>query len=305
MAPDQKILTVERAAWCDDVARLLATTLRGVPCFTVDDYRLELERNPDAHLYRVVDELGGLVGVVILRLERYQGGAEGVLLAAAGRLAGAALYGQVLPALERMFSGVLSLRADPCRAGAIRELLKAGYLPTHVTMRKAASPREAFELEAHREELLEELARHDDTGGPDLRATPGRPHKGGSSSSSNAQTTTNVDRRIVADNGGVGVNADGSTIYVTDHGAVNAAIALVGESDERATKTLSEQLGFTKDIFTAGLTVLDKAGRQVESQTELLAKAYDGAKGDGTQKTIVAAAAVAAVAIVAIKVWGK
>lgn len=298
MAPDQKILTIEPSAWSDDAARLLATTLRGVPCFTADDFRLELERNPDCRLYRVVDEQGERVAYVVLRIERYQGGAEGVLLAAAGKLAGAALYGQVLPALERMFTGVKTFRADPCRRGAIAELLKAGYLPTHVTMRKAAPARTRSQAE-----LLEELALCDDAGGPDLRGgpelgAPRRLHKGGSSSSSTTQTTTNIDKRLVVDGGGIGFNADNSTITLTDHGAVGGALALV-DSSSKAT------LGFTKDIFAAGLTVLDKAGKQVEAQTALVAQAYDAAKGEATQKNIIAAAALATVAIVAIKVWGK
>jgi hypothetical protein len=291
MAPNEKLLTIESSTWSDEAARLLATTLRGVPCFTVDDYRLELERNPDARLYRVVDADAELVGYVLLRLERYQGGVEGVLLAAAGRLGGALLYGQVLPALESMFKGVKTYRADPCRRGAIAELLKAGYLPTHVTMRKAAAT-------PSQEELLEELALVDDTGGPDLRATPQRPHKGGSSASTNSQTTANTDKRIVVDGGGIGFNADNSTITVTDHGAVQSAIDLVSSSSK-------DTLGFTKDIFAAGLTVLDKAGRQVEAQTALVAKAYDSAKGEATQKNLLAAAALATVAVVAIKVWAK
>jgi hypothetical protein len=297
MAPD-KILTIESSPWCEDAARWLASTLRGVPCFTADDYRLELERNPDACLYRVSEEGGELVGFVLLRIERYQGGAEGVLLAAAGKLGGATLYGQVLPALEGMFRGVTSFRADPCRRGAIAELLKAGYLPTHVTMRKAAGVKAP--AARNPEELLEALALDDTTGGPDLRATPRRLHKGGSSSSSTQQTTQNVDRRMVLDAGSIGFSSDGGTyaVNVLDQGAVQNAIDLV-ESSSR------ETLGFTRDIFAAGLTVLDKAGKQVEAQTALVAKAYDSAKGEQTQKNLVAATALAAVAIVAIKVWAK
>lgn len=309
METREKILTIAEAAWSAEAGAMLEAALRGVPCFTAADFELELERNPDCRLYRVAErDSGELVGFVVLRIERYQGGAEGVLLAAAGRLGGAQLYGQVLPALESLFTGVKSFRADPCRAGAIRHLLAAGYLPTHVTMRKAASPAPATRSE---EELLEALAQLDDLGGPDLRggerrAGPRRLHKGGSSSSSST-TTQNVDRRLVVDGGGVGFSSDGGTytVNVLDQGAIAGALDLVKSSDQATQKTVNELLGFTKDIFVSGLTVLDKAGKQVEQQTELVSKAYDDARGEGTQKNLIAAAALASVAIVAIKVWGK
>lgn len=308
MERQQKTLVIEACAWCAEAGALLASALRGVPCFTAEDFRQELERNPDTGLYRISDqESGRLVGYVVLRVERYQGGAEGVILAAAGELAGARLYGQVLPVLERMFHGVSSFRVDPCRAGAIRELLKAGYLPTHVTMRKPAGKR-ASSAPARRGELLEELAavEPEARGGPDLRATAHRLHKGGSSSSS-SQSVQNVDRRLVVGEGAIGLSSDGGTytLNVLDGGAVSGALELVKASDQATAKTVSEQLGFTKEIFAAGLTVLDKAGKQVEAQTKLVANAFDTARGEGTQKNLIAAAALATVAIVAVKVWGK
>lgn len=296
-------MTITESAWCDEAARYLATTLRGVPCWRADDYRLELERNPDAKLYRIA-EGDKLVGFVVLRIERMTGGAEGVLLAAAGRLAGARLYGQVLPAIEALFTGVNSLRADPCRAGAVRELARAGYIVTHVTMRKipAARPRG--------DDMLEALARAgaDELGGPSIQARPGRLHKGGSSTSTSAQTTTNTDRRVVADNGAFALSAGdvtGSTITLTDLGAIDKAFTFAAANDQQTGKNISNTLAFAKDIFDQGLTVLDKAGQQIQQQTELVAKAYDTAQGAGDQKTILAAAGLAAVAIVAIKVWGK
>ena len=48
--------------------------------------------------------------------------------------------------------------------------------------------------------------------------------------------------------------------------------------------------------------MLDKAGRQVEQQTAIVAQAYDAARGAGTEKQILTIAAIAAVAVVAIPV---
>lgn len=152
----QKILKIARSPWSDEAARLLATTLRGEPCFGVEDMRREIESSADTQLFRIATEEGATVAYVVLRVERYQGGAEGVLVAAAGRLAGAQLYSQVLPALEGMFRGVVSVRANPCRAGAIKHLLAAGYRPTHVTMRKPGPMPARGELAGA--ELIEALA---------------------------------------------------------------------------------------------------------------------------------------------------
>lgn len=137
---------------------------------------------------------------------------------------------------------------------------------------------------------------------------------GSSSSSSTTQTTNQVDRRQVVDSGSVGVSSDTSTVSVSilDQGAIAGAkaiaenaLALVKASDQETGKTLADVLGFAKDVFTTGIGVLDKAGTQVKAQTDLISKAYDNAQGEGTQKNLVAAAALATVAVVAVKVWGK
>jgi hypothetical protein len=49
---------------------------------------------------------------------------------------------------------------------------------------------------------------------------------GGSSSSSSPTTTqtTNIDKRLVTDNGATAISADNSTITMTDNGAVKAAL---------------------------------------------------------------------------------
>lgn len=100
-----------------------------------------------------------------------------------------------------------------------------------------------------------------------------------SSSASNVTTTnTSIDKRIVADNGAVAVAAD--TVHMLDGGAIAKAF-------DFATGTLEEALRSSNEGVGA------------------IANAYDQAKGEATQKNLIAAAALAVVAVVAIKVWSK
>lgn len=305
-------LTIAPAAWCDQAAAMLARTIRGAPCYTVDDMRAEIEQGPAA-LYSVTRDSGELVGYVVLRVELYQGGAEGVIVAGAGELMGAKLYGQVLPALERMFTGVSSIRVEACRRGAVRELLELGYLPTHAIMRKNVDQLQTASDSGvpnplAPDHVLEQLqaaggeACHRPTWrdrAPDLRSRPGKLHGGGggSSSSSSTQSTINQDRRIVADGGGVGISADSSTVTINalDAGAIERALDFAKASDQETGKTLNQVLGLAAGVF-------DKAGRSVDASADRVAQAYSEARGTGTEKTVLIAAGLAVVAIVAIKV---
>lgn len=301
----EKALKVEAVAWCDEAARYLASSFGGSPCFTLEDYRRELANNPDAKLYRVTEEAGGnLVGYVVARLEVYASGdAEGVIVAAAGRLVGARLYSQVLPGLEKLFSGVKCFRVEAFRAGAVRELARCGYVATHVVMRKVATPAGRVDVT---DGLLEAVThaggeaygdgRRGSAGG-DIRSRPGKLHGGGGgrTSSSSSADTSNIDRRVVADNGAIALSGDVSTIQVLDGGAIAGALDLVKASDQNTAKTVNDLLGFTKDIFTVG-------AKQIQQQSDLVAKAYDQARGEGTQKNLVVVATLAAVAFVAVKV---
>jgi len=274
---------------------MLATTIRGAPCYTVRDLGAEVLAG-GATLYRVTAQDGELVGFVVLRIELYQGGAEGVIVAGAGKLAGAKLYRQVVPALERMFTGVTSIRVESCRKAGTRALLELGYLPTHAVMRRVVE-------RAAGDDVLERL-QHVNTearGGPDLRSRPHKLHGGGgSSSSASSQAQTSIDKRLVVDSGSIGVSADSSTVTINalDAGAIEKAFAFATASDQETGKTLNQVLGLAADVF-------DKAGRQIESQTQLVATAYDTAKGQGSEKTVLFAAGLAVVGIVAIKVLAK
>lgn len=103
-----------------------------------------------------------------------------------------------------------------------------------------------------------------------------------SSRSSSASTTnvtnTSIDKRVVADNGATAVSAD--TVNMLDGGAVAQAFDFAAGSLEQALRWSNEGVG-------------------------AIANAYDEAKGEATQKNLIAAAALAVVAVVAIKAWGK
>lgn len=84
------------------------------------------------------------------------------------------------------------------------------------------------------------------------------------------------------------------------------AFGALAASDQETSKTLAQALEFAKTVFMSGLEVLDEAGTQINSQTELIAKAWDNAKGSGTEKQTLFYVAVGAVALVAVvTVWGK
>lgn len=81
--------------------------------------------------------------------------------------------------------------------------------------------------------------------------------------------------------------------------------ALVGALDT-VDRDAARSIDFARSVFSSGLSVLDAAGKQVEAQSALISKAYDNAKGDGTEKQIIFYVAVGAVALVAVaSVWGR
>lgn len=136
---------------------------------------------------------------------------------------------------------------------------------------------------------------------------------GGGSSSSNETTTQNIDKRLVVDSG-VGVSSDSSTVNVSalDGGAIASAFEFAGQNvelmksaDALQGKTVSELLGLTDRVFQGAFTVLDKNAALVESSSKFVSQAYDNAKGEGDVKKLVAAGVIAAVAIVAVKSFGK
>ena len=130
-------LRISSCAWSEEAARILESSTKWFPLATVEDYRLLLEQDADAKLLRVSQD-GILAGFVIVKVEHFTAGSEGVIVAAAGRMKGADLVDLVLPALENLLAGVSSYRVTTARAGLKRKLERRGWTQTHSVLRKVA-----------------------------------------------------------------------------------------------------------------------------------------------------------------------
>ena len=130
-------LRISSCQWSAKAAEVLDASTKWFPLATVEDYRLLLERDPDSKLYRVDDE-AGLVGFVLLKIEHFTGGDEGVIIACAGHKENVHLIEELLPTIESLFDGVVSFRVTTAREGVVWKLKNAGWLQTHVVMRKVA-----------------------------------------------------------------------------------------------------------------------------------------------------------------------
>ncbi len=138
-------------------------------------------------------------------------------------------------------------------------------------------------------------------------------HKGGGSSSSNETTTQNIDKRLVVDSG-IGISSDSSTLHVNalDGGAITEAfefaksnVDLMKSADALQGQTVQQLLGLTDRVFEGAFKVLDKNADIVKQSSGFVATAYDNAKGEGDAKRLVAYGVIAAVAIVAVRSFGK
>lgn len=132
-------LRIRRCQWSEDAASALVASTKWFPLATVDDYRLLVERDSDAGLYRLEDAQGAIHGYGIFKIERFAKGAEGVIIAVAARVPGVDLTERMLTALEGVFDGVVSYRVTTARPGLIRKLTARGYVQTHAVLRKAVA----------------------------------------------------------------------------------------------------------------------------------------------------------------------
>lgn len=123
-----------------------------------------------------------------------------------------------------------------------------------------------------------------------------RYEKGGSSSASTT-TTTQVDKRLVVDQG-VGVSSDTSTVNVEvlDAGAVLGSLDL-------ADKTVAQVLTLGGQLFGKAFESLDRGQQLVEQGAGFVAAAYEDAQGGSNRDQMIVAGALLVVAVVAV--WGK
>ena len=129
---------------------------------------------------------------------------------------------------------------------------------------------------------------------------------GGGSSSSNETTTQNIDKRLVVD-AGIGISSDSSSVNVTalDGGAVQAAFEFAGKTADMQGDASMQLLALANSVFNRSFDVISQNAEIVKTAGASVATAYDNAKGEGDAKRLVAYGVIAAVAIVAVRSFGK
>ena len=99
---------------------------------------------------------------------------------------------------------------------------------------------------------------------------------GGKSGGSNSTTTTetnNIDNRtVVGEGGGAIVGNSGTTVNITDGGAVREAVGLGKVVIEGQNKTFADALGF----LNKGLEFVKDQRAGYDTQVQNLTKSYDG-----------------------------
>jgi len=118
-------INVRAEPWSDAAGALLDRAMRCDPGATVATLRRAVARRQATLLCAYAAH--ELVGAVVLRIDRREGGAEGVIVAAAGRLAGVSLTRALLPTVESYFRGVKRIRVHTARRGLAKLLAGAGY----------------------------------------------------------------------------------------------------------------------------------------------------------------------------------
>lgn len=129
-----------------------------------------------------------------------------------------------------------------------------------------------------------------------------------SSSSKSEQTTntTNIDRRQVVGEGGIGLASDGATVTINtvDTGIVNKALDTVANSDAVNGAGFEKLLSLADKLFTGGGQILDKTAETTMAQVAALNTAQNDAKGTIDQKTIVILGVAGVIAMVVMKKRG-
>lgn len=127
---------------------------------------------------------------------------------------------------------------------------------------------------------------------------------GGSSSSSSSNQTSNVDKRQVVDGQGIGVSSDSSTVSVTnnslDGNAIGKAFDFASSNDIAAGKSVEQVLNLAGHFLDTGAQLLDKQSAVLNQQGQMVAAAYQDAKGQTQDNKYLIAGALAVVGVVAV-----
>lgn len=115
---------------------------------------------------------------------------------------------------------------------------------------------------------------------------------GGSSSSSSSSSTTNVDKRMVVDQG-IGISSDQSTVNVQalDGQIVQKALDTVAAADATAGDGFKQLLSLADGLFKAGGSLVQKTSDTAMSAINAVQTSQNDAKGSIDQKTLVIMAA--------------
>ena len=120
---------------------------------------------------------------------------------------------------------------------------------------------------------------------------------GGSSKSSSSSTTntTNIDRRQVVSEGGLGIASDGATVNVTtlDAGIVTSALDAVKANDATNGQSFSQLLSLADKLFTGAGEVINKTQDTTIKQIDQIQTAANDQKGAVDQKTLIIVAGAA------------
>lgn len=121
------------------------------------------------------------------------------------------------------------------------------------------------------------------------------------SSSSNQTTTNNVDRRFVAEGGGIGLTADNSTVNIqsVDKEVIAKALDTIDKADATQGQGFTQLLTLADKLFQGGAAVINEQQQSTMKQIEAINTTSNNVKGAIDQKTILilAAAGVAAIAL--------
>lgn len=135
-----------------------------------------------------------------------------------------------------------------------------------------------------------------------------RAHIGGGSSSetSSSSTTNQTDNRRTI--GAGGISAEGSTVNVLDGGAIANAFdfskTAIAQAFDFGTKNTSKAISFGSDALDFATKSNQQALDSLNTESQLVAAAYNDAKGRGalTDKILIGAIAMAGlVAVMALK----
>lgn len=135
----EKALTLHPSSWCASHNSLFARALVCDPLVSPETLR-ENVANGRAMLFDVIDSEGEILGAVVLRVEKRELGAEGVIDAGAGRLPFTrSQFPALIRAIEKKFYGVKFIRIETASRSIMRAFARLGYKPRQVTICREVS----------------------------------------------------------------------------------------------------------------------------------------------------------------------